>query len=63
MVTLYKSPQTPLRNQNLKNPSNAQGPPTMLKRTSPVTEIKSYFTGEKASTRSGSHSWGWLSLR
>jgi hypothetical protein len=53
MVTLYKKPQTPLRNQNLKK-SNAQGPPTMSNGASPVTEIKSYFTGETVSTRSGS---------
>jgi hypothetical protein len=29
----------------------------------PITEVKSHFSGETASTRSGSCSWGQLSLK
>jgi hypothetical protein len=41
MVTFYKKPPNSLEEPEPKKLSNAQGPPTMSKGASPVTEIKS----------------------
>jgi hypothetical protein len=54
MVTLYKKLPNSLEEPEPKKPSNAQGPPIMSKGSSPMTETKSYFSGETVSTRSGS---------
>jgi hypothetical protein len=62
-VTLYKKPPNSLEEPEPEKPSDAQGPTTMSKENATVTETKSYFSGETASTRSGSYSWGLLSIR
>jgi hypothetical protein len=63
MVTLYRKPPNSFEEPETEKPSDAQRPRTMSKGVSPMTKVKSHFTGETASTRSASWSWGWLSVR